>query len=163
MYVGEGLVAARSSPWILFVWWLSLWGFPRVHIRLCWSFCGIPVPFVFLSPSPNCSTRLSRLSLGLCVYFCHLGGASQRWVMLGSCLWIQADDINIAWGSKEGRLAMSLDLLSIARHISLQIDRDCFGSVVLDLVSFCLSVEVFIFHEYALLNSKCIEYRILYV
>jgi hypothetical protein len=65
---------------------------PSVQVSwLCWSHCGVPALFGSLNLSPNYSISLlsstSRLGMSLCSSF-HwlLGGATQRTVMLDSCL-----------------------------------------------------------------------------
>jgi hypothetical protein len=62
--------------------------------------------------------------VGLSICFSHLlGGASQRTVMLGSCLWIQADrykhslGLKDSWRRKAGQQCVCIGLLRTAQHI----------------------------------------------
>jgi hypothetical protein len=88
-YIYEG--KARSSLWILFGWWFSLWELSRVHVSwLCWSSCGVPISSRSHNPFPNSYTILPKLCLMFgceSLHFCQLlGRASQRTVMLVFCL-----------------------------------------------------------------------------
>jgi hypothetical protein len=57
---------------------------------LCWSSCGVPIPFSALNLSPNSSTSptsIHCLAVSLCICFSQLLGiVSQRTAILNSCL-----------------------------------------------------------------------------
>jgi hypothetical protein len=77
---------------VFFGWWFNLLWDPRVQVSwLCWSSCGVHIPFrmAILSPILPLESPGSIQCLAVGVYICVsqlLGGVFQRTAMLDSCL-----------------------------------------------------------------------------
>lgn len=92
----RGLGPSLCMP---FGWWLCLWEFPGILVNWHCLPMGLPSPWgpliLPLTLPQGSSTSVQCLSVDICICLSHLlGRASQRAVMLGSCLQAQHSIIN---------------------------------------------------------------------
>jgi hypothetical protein len=100
MCVGWG----RSSLFMLFGWWFSVWEPSRVQVSWhCWSSSRVSISCGLLNPPPNSSKRLRELRLmfdcgSLHMFQSAVDTASQKTFMLGSCLQVLQNIIKLVSG-----------------------------------------------------------------
>jgi hypothetical protein len=127
-------VCTRSSLYMFFGWWVSLWEPPRIQVSwLFWSSCGTPIPFRALNPSPNSYIRVPKLHpMFGCGSLC-LSESAARWNLSedshARLLSVSITELVLAHG-------MGLILVSHFLHFfsifvpAFLVDRKQFGSKV---------------------------------